>query len=130
MSLSDAEAYGQVEEGGAVMDLLHATACAHGNAAPTCGLGSSSRDVAPSVSSRQRAPHLGGLLNIACQGVHAVREDTRCLDWSDLGVTSWLSSAGSNSIPYSYMWIRALQSLSLVLTHGSVVVVALAQVVG
>jgi hypothetical protein len=91
MSLSDVAACGQVKAGGAAVDLLRATACGRGNAAPTRGLGSSSRDVALSVSSRQRAPRLGGLLNIARQGVQAVKEDATCLDWLDLGVTSGIA---------------------------------------
>jgi hypothetical protein len=82
---------GQVEAGDAAVDLLRAAACGRGNTAPTRGLGSSSRDIAPSVSSRRRAPRLGGLLNIARQGVQAVREDTTCLDWPDLGVTSGIA---------------------------------------
>jgi hypothetical protein len=82
---------GQVEAGDAAVDLLRAADCGRGNTSPTRGLGSSSRDIAPSVSSRQRAPRLGGLLNIARQGVQAVREDTTCLDWPDLGVTSGIA---------------------------------------
>lgn len=52
----------------------------------------------------------------------------RLLATTQFLTASWLSSVGCHSIPYSYMWLRALQSLSLVVAHVRNVVLALAPV--